>query len=111
MLTHAEARLLDDISDDDYALWEVNAGFDRDAPRVDRAARIAVIGRLLERGLVELRVGLNWEQVRQAAPLQTADAINAISSASSWKMPSGEAPIYALAISPAGNAERMNHRR
>ena len=103
MVSDTARRLLDDISDDWYALWEVDALLSRLAPEFDATSRQRLVHGLVEQGVLQLMAGKEWSEVRNAPALPTSDALTAISSSSSWKVPSDDGdPIYAVGVTAAG---------
>jgi hypothetical protein len=98
MPADAESRLLDDVSDDWYALWEVDNLLSRSAPELEATSRRQLVSDLLARGALELIVAREWNSVRDTPPLAADEAITAISLSAAWDVPSAGDCVYAVGI-------------
>jgi len=96
MISATERRLLDDLSDDWYALWEVDQLLSRLAPEMDGSARRQLVRGLLEKQALALTGAEEWASLRDTPAIPTVDAIDAISSTAAWEVPGPHDRIYAV---------------
>lgn len=110
MAPPAEMVVLDLVSDDWYALWEVDYELQRKAPDIDEAGRRRLTASLLHRGLVELRAASELAALTSASSLAGSDVDDALATDANWAVPTSRSLIFAVSLTPEGEAERLGRR-
>ena len=104
MLTEFDLTLADEFTDDWYGLYEFDWTLNSLGFEPSPSARLVVLERLIVSGVMELYFS-SWDQLREAKPLPTVEALSAISDFANWEPPTSRgAQLYVMTTSSVGEA-------